>query len=260
MTKTGIWLLSVILLAVTCGGLIWAEDIRFGVAIEPYPPFEQKDASGKWIGFEIDLMNAICAEIKAKCELVEAPWKAIIPALEAGQFDVVWSSMSITEARAKVIDFTDSYYFLPSVIIGRKSDRVAIDFSNPESVKGKIIGANTNTNQLAFLEKYFTSTATIQPYTHIFELCNALLDGKVDLVMQNALDASSCLESDKGKEMEIKAEAPRDPTLGSGVGAALRKRDTKLREELNAAIKVLRADGTYQRLARKYFTFDPYGK
>jgi polar amino acid transport system substrate-binding protein len=258
MTRTGIWRLSAIVLIALYAGSVRAEDIRFGVAIEPYPPFEQLDASGKWVGFEIDLMDAICAELKAKCELVETPWDRIIPALEADNFDVIWSSMTITEARAKVIDFTDSYYRLPSVIIGSKSDRVAIDFSNPESVRGKIIGANTYTTQLAFLEKFFGSTTTIQPYTHISELCDALVDGRIDLVMQNALDASSCLESNK--EMEIKAEVPWDPTLGPGVGAGLRKSDTKLRDRLNAALKGLRADGTYQRLAQKYFTFDPYGK
>jgi len=251
-------MLSAILLTLLRAESARAEDIRFGIAVEPYPPFEEQDASGKWIGFEIDLMDAVCAELKAACELVVTPWDVIIPALQAGHFDVICSSMTITEARAKVIDFTDSYYRLPSVIVGRKSDHAAIDFSNPESVRGKTIGANTATNQFAFLEKFFASTASIRTYTHIRDLCDALLDGDVDLIMQNELNASSCLDSHQ--EMEIKAVAPWDPTLGSGVGAGLRKTDTELREELNAAIKTLRADGTYQRLARKYFSFDPYGK
>src|ERR1700742_3367587 len=73
--------------------------IRFGVAAEPYPPFASKDASGKWVGFEIDLMDAVCAEMKAKCTIVEAAWDGIIPALQSDKFDVIWASMLITDKR-----------------------------------------------------------------------------------------------------------------------------------------------------------------
>ena len=81
--------------------------IRFGVAAEPYPPFASKDASGKWVGFEIDLMNAVCAEMKANCTIVESAWDGIIPALQSDKFDVIWASMLITDKRKQVIDFTD---------------------------------------------------------------------------------------------------------------------------------------------------------
>jgi polar amino acid transport system substrate-binding protein len=82
------------------------DTVRFGVAAEPYPPFESKDASGKWVGFEIDLMDAVCAEMKANCSIVEVAWDGIIPALQANKFDVIWSSMLITEKRKQTIDFT----------------------------------------------------------------------------------------------------------------------------------------------------------
>src|SRR5439155_18206657 len=95
-------------------------DIKFGVAAEPYPPFESKDASGKWVGWEVDLMKAVCAQMKEKCELVEVSWDGIIPALTSKQIDVIWSSMSITDERKKTIDFTNMYYDTPSVIIGAK--------------------------------------------------------------------------------------------------------------------------------------------
>src|SRR6185503_15430693 len=96
-------------------------DLKFGVAAEPYPPFESKDASGKWVGWEMDLMDAVCAQMNEKCELVEVAWDGIIPALTAKQIDVIWSSMSITAERMKTIDFTDWYYNTPSSIIGAKN-------------------------------------------------------------------------------------------------------------------------------------------
>src|SRR5476651_2331990 len=119
------------------------DTIRFGIAAEPYPPFTSKDSSGKWVGFEVDLMDAVCANLKAKCEIVEVAWDGIIPALQANKFDVIWSSMSITEKRKQTIDFTDKYYQTPAVIIGPKAEAVQIDFSNPDSVKGKIFGVQT---------------------------------------------------------------------------------------------------------------------
>src|SRR3954470_23911022 len=82
-------------------------DIKFGVAAEPYPPFTSKDASGKWVGWEVDLMDAVCKQMNEKCELAEVAWDGIIPALTSKQIDVIWSSMSITAKRKETIDFTN---------------------------------------------------------------------------------------------------------------------------------------------------------
>src|SRR5262249_21698755 len=121
------------------------DPIRCGVPAEPYPPFTSKDASGKWVGFEVDLMDAVCAQMKSKCQIVEVAWDGIIPALQANKFDVIWSSMSITEKRKETIDFTDKYYHTPAVIIGPKSVTFNVDKNNPDSMKGKIIGVQTST-------------------------------------------------------------------------------------------------------------------
>ncbi|MFN4206148.1 MAG: transporter substrate-binding domain-containing protein, partial [Agrobacterium albertimagni] len=81
-------------------------EVRFGIMNEAYPPFFAKDASGTWKGWEIDLMNAVCAEMKETCSVVDVSWDGLIPALQTKKFDVIWSSMSITEERLKTIDFT----------------------------------------------------------------------------------------------------------------------------------------------------------
>ena len=85
-------------------------DLKFGVAAEPYPPFTSKDASGVWVGWEVDFMNAVCAEIGEKCTIEEVAWDGIIPALQANKFDVIMSSMLITEKRKAIIDFSNMYY------------------------------------------------------------------------------------------------------------------------------------------------------
>ena len=127
-------------------------DIKFGVAAEPYPPFSSKDASGKWVGWEIDLMDAVCAQMNEKCELVEVAWDGIIPALQAKQIDVIWSSMSITDERKQTIDFSDMYYNTPTVIIGAKTGDLDI---TPEHLKGKVIGVQVSTTHENYAQKYF---------------------------------------------------------------------------------------------------------
>ncbi len=235
------------------------DTIRFGVAAEPYPPFTSKDASGKWVGFEVDLMNAVCAEMKAKCEIVEVAWDGIIPALQAGKFDVIWSSMSITEKRKEVIDFTDRYYKTPPVIIGAKSDAINIDYKNPDSVKGKIIGVQTSTIHAAFVQKYFGSTATVKVYDTQDNVNADLAAGRIDLDMADSTTLYAFLKTDQGKDFEVKWTAPADPIFGVGVGGGVRKNEQELRERLNKAIAAIRADGTYTTVAKKYFDFDVYG-
>jgi polar amino acid transport system substrate-binding protein len=235
------------------------DTVKFGVAAEPYPPFSSKDASGKWVGFEIDLMDAVCAEAKLKCELVETAWDGIIPALQGKKIDVIWSSMSITAKRKEVIDFTDKYYNTPAWVIGPKSSTDKVDFANPDSVKGKIIGVQTSTTHADLIKKYFGNVATVKLYD-TQDNCNAdLVAGRVDLVEADSIALTDFLKSDAGKDFEHKATAPHDPILGEGVGGGVRKEDTALKEKLNAAIKAVRANGTYDKIAKKYFDFDVYG-
>jgi polar amino acid transport system substrate-binding protein len=95
--------------------------IRFAVDSTPFPPFAVPGASGKWTGFEVDLMEAVCAEMKAKCVIVPTQWDALIASLEARKIDVIWASMTVTEERRRVIDFSDVYYNTPMIMLAAKS-------------------------------------------------------------------------------------------------------------------------------------------
>jgi ABC-type amino acid transport substrate-binding protein len=69
--------------------------ITFGVDAT-YPPFESMSPGGQFVGFDIDLGKAICADLKVKCVFVSQGFDGIIPALEARKFDAILSSMSKT--------------------------------------------------------------------------------------------------------------------------------------------------------------------
>ena len=244
--------------------------IKFGVAQEPYPPFASQDSSGRWVGFEVDLMDAVCAQMKAKCQLVPIAWDGIIPALQEKKIDVIWASMSITDERMKVIDFTNKYYNSPAEIIGPKSAGIKIGIvdnpdgkggkiANPADAKGKIIGVQTSTIHANYIQKYFGKDAEIKVYDTQDNANADLSAGRVDLVMADSVALADYLKSDQGKDMQVVVTIPDDPLLGAGVGGGIRKGDDQLKAQLNDAIKGVRSSGVYDQIAKKYFDFDIYG-
>ncbi len=95
------------------------KEIRFGV--DPtFAPFEWKDPQGKLAGFDIDLGNAICQQLQAKCVWVESNFDGIIPALKARKFDAILSGMYMTEKRKAQIAFSDKLYNGPVFLVARK--------------------------------------------------------------------------------------------------------------------------------------------
>src|SRR5260221_10476383 len=186
-------------------------DLKFGVAAEPYPPFESKDASGKWVGWEMDLMDALCAQMNEKCELVEVAWDGIIPALTAKQIDVIFSSMSITDERKKTIDFSDMYYNTPTVIIGTKTGDKDI---TPAHLAGKTIGVQVSTIHQNYVQKYFSAASTVKTYQTQDEANQDLAAGRVDYVQADGQALAAFLKTDQGAACcEFKAQWPVEPVV-----------------------------------------------
>jgi polar amino acid transport system substrate-binding protein len=234
-------------------------DVRFGIMNEAYPPFFTKDASGKWVGWEIDLMDAVCAEMKENCSVVDMSWDGLIPGLQTKKFDVIWSSMSITAEREKIIDFTSKYYKTPSKLIGTKDGSLGVA---PDDVAGKTIGIQVSTIQSEYYKKYFAGKSSEKTYSTLDEAFQDLSAGRIDYVFGDSLALLEFLKSDFGKDCcEDKGNVKDDPAiLGSGVGGGLRKDDQALRDKLNTAIAAVRASGKYDEISKKYFDFDLYGE
>lgn len=227
-------------------------DLKFGVAAEPYPPFTSKDASGKWVGWEVDLMDAVCAEIKEKCEVAEVAWDGIIPALQAKQFDLIWSSMSITAERMKTIDFSDMYYSPAAAIIGAKTGDLDI---TPAHLSGKVLGVQVSTTHERYVQKFFAAAgAEVKTYATQDEANNDLAAGRLDYVQADGGALDAFLKTEQGAACcEMKAHVPPDSeTLGDGVGAGILKENTALKDRINGAIAVLAKAGKFKEITAKY--------
>lgn len=233
-----------------------AEEVKIGIAAEPYPPFASVDASGTWIGWEVEVIDAVCAAAALDCVLTPVAWDGIIPSLTGGQIDAIMASMSITEERMKTIGFSDAYYNTPTVIVGDK----ALDLdATPEGLNGKILGVQASTIHQAYAQQYFTDAAEIRIYQTQDEANQDLVAGRIDATQADSIAMADFVSTDTGACCEVKGTVADDPAiLGQGVGAGVRKGDSDLRAALNKGIATILADGTHAAITSRYFKASIY--
>ncbi|RMP29614.1 Amino acid ABC transporter periplasmic amino acid-binding protein [Pseudomonas coronafaciens pv. atropurpurea] len=233
-------------------GSVLAEKMKMGIE-GAYPPFNNKDASGQVVGFDREIGDALCAKMKVECEVVTSDWDGIIPALNAQKFDFLISSLSITEERKQVVDFTSPYYSNKLQFVAPKTssfEASPID-KLKESLAGKSIGAQRSTLASTWLEdKLGIMDAKLYDTQE-----NAFLDlvaGRMDAMLADKYASYEWLKSEAGQNFEFKGE----PVVENDkIGIAVRKGNDELRERLNVALKEIIADGTYKKINDKYFPF-----
>jgi polar amino acid transport system substrate-binding protein/arginine/ornithine transport system substrate-binding protein len=235
----------------------WAK-IRIGVEAN-YPPFSQMSPDGKFSGFDIDIANAICAQIKAECTMVSQEWDGMMPALNAKKFDMIVASMSITEERKKSADFSDSYYDIPSAWIGKAGSYTSV---TPAALKGKKIIVTRNTPRAKFVQENFKDSEILLVAKES-EVTMELAAGRGDIGFGSSLAATAAfLKSPEGKAY-AKVGAPvtlGGAAQGGGVGIAMRKGEDSLRTKVNAALKTITANGVYKSINDKYFDVNIRGE
>lgn len=238
-------------------GAASASEVKIGIAAEPYPPFASLDASGAWVGWEVEIIDAICAAAKLDCVITPVAWDGIIPSLTGQQIDAIMASMSITEERMKTIDFSNPYYNTPAVIVADKSMDIE---ATPESLAGKIVGIQASTIHQTYAQQYFTGSE-LRVYQTQDEANQDLFAGRIDAVQADSIAMADFVGSEAGACCEIKGAVANDEAiLGRGVGAGVRKGEDALREALNAGIAAILADGTHAEITSRYFAASIYSE
>lgn len=227
-----------------------AAPLKIGISAEPYPPFTYKGSDGEWTGFEVELGDAICNEMGRDCAITPTSWSGIIPALNAGKIDMIMNSMSITEKRDKVIDFTKPYYYTKAAYVGPKD----MDIDLPGGLDGKILGVQAATTHAAYARQALADTGVdVKLYDRQEQANRDLLAGRVDLILADQIAMGEFVKRDEAQGMAIKGYAPKHPAFGKGIGIGVRTDDNGLQKDLNAAIDAVLDNGTCSDLSQKYF-------
>lgn len=209
-----------------------------------YKPFSYTDANGKIIGYEAELVDALCAQMKADCELISQDWDGLIPGLNAQKFDAIIAGMSITPERQEVVEFTDPYFYSGIVLIGKKGDSISV-----ADLKGQPIASQRSTVASQYLQDEHPES-DIKLYDTQDNAYLDLTSGRVRAMMSDKVTGIDWLKTDAGKNYEIKgAEINTDE---DAMGIAFRKNDP-LVAKFNAALAELRANGTYDQITSSYF-------
>lgn len=241
-----------------------------------YAPWNFTDSAGKLAGFEVDLAADLCKRMEVECEVVQQAWEGIIPALQAGKYDVIMAGMSITEKRQEVISFSRAYAQTPGIFVVTSSspsaefktelERLGLDEVDADEQKaldaivaefeGKTVGVQISTTHENFLREYLGDNVDIKTYDTQENLDLDLQAGRVDAALASMSYWVPLLASDKGKDMVMVGPGMTGGPFGHGVGAGIRKDDESLVDMFSKAIDEAVADGTLKKLAVQWFGFD----
>ena len=254
-------------------GSVSAEKIKIGTE-GAYPPWNSKDAAGNLIGFEVELANELCKIMRHDCTIVEQDWDGMIPALVSRKFDAIMAGMSITDERKKTINFSQGYadeVASLAVMKGSKNaglktlsaiNLTSISAEEQETLdvlvkafKGKTIGVQTATIHQNFLDSGMMGKIKVRTYKTQDEVNLDLAAGRIDAALAAAVAFTDYAEK-SGKEVVLTGPTFAGGAFGNGVGVGIRKGDSELINDFNAAIDKARDDGIISRLAIKHFGFD----
>ena len=254
-------------------GSAYAGKIKIGTE-GAYPPWNSKDASGKLIGFEVELAWTLCRYIGEQCEIVEQDWDGMIPALIMRKFDAIMAGMSITAERQKAISFSQGYAdevaslavmkgsslegmeTSEGINLTKKTGAVKKDLKTLTSaLAGKTVCVQTATIHQNFLESGDVGNVKVRTYKTQDEVNLDLAAGRCDAALAAAVAFSDYAEK-SGKPVILVGPTFSGGAFGNGVGVGIRQDDTELLKTFNKAIDQARKNGDISRIAIKWFGFD----
>ena len=211
-----------------------------------FVPFEFKQGD-KYVGFDIDMWDAIAKEIGVTYTLQPMDFNGIIPALQTKQVDVALAGITIKDERKKVIDFSDGYYdsgFLLMVPVDS-------DIKDAEGLKGKTLVVKTGTSATDYAKENFKETE-LRQFPNIDNAYLELQTGRVDAAMHDTPNVLYYIATAGGGK--VKAVGQQMMAHEYGIGFP---KGSDLVAKVNAALANMKADGRYNAIYKKWFGAEP---
>ncbi len=236
--------LALVALAIMCAPVHAAE--KYVAAADCYwPPMELLDANKQPTGYSPDFLKALAKAVGIEIEVRNVAWDGIFGGVATGQYDIVSSSVTITEERKKQFDFTDPYYEVVQAVLLPAGQHI----SSLKDLKGKKVGGQIATTGIFVVRKADVG-AELKEYDDVGLAIEDLLKGRIDAVICDDPVAMYYVnkKADTAGKLNISFKAQEKESYGFVV----KKGRKDLIEKLNKGIKLLRESGEERRIAEKW--------
>lgn len=216
---------------------------------DDYPPMEFRNEDDEKVGFEVDLAKELGKKMGVKIKFVSNAWDGIFLALNSKKFDVIMSTVSITDERKKTMLFSEPIVYGGNAIFV-KADNTSI--KNEKDFPGKTIGCEAGSTAQDIVSK-ISGLRDLKKYNAAPDAFIDLKNGRISAIVTDPMVGDYYSAKEKGVYKRLKSTLNKEP-----IGFAFRKNDKALRDEFNKEFNALNKDGTLSKLSTKWFGYDIY--
>lgn len=211
-----------------------------------YAPFSYHDDNDKLVGFDVEVAEAVADKLGLKIKFVEAPWDSLLSAFDAGQADVMFNQVGITDERKEKYLFTDPYTVTKGALIVKDDNDEIKSF---DDLKGKKSAHSLTSNWADIARGYGAEIVSVDGFNEAIDL---IVDGRADATLNNTVNFYDFKKQKPDAPVKIVAEEEKT----SETAAMIQKSAPELQEKMNEALKELHEDGTLTEISEKYFGTD----
>lgn len=224
-----------------------ADDVLLVGTESSYAPFEFIDKEGKLVGFDIDLTEAVAKEMGVTVQWMQMPFDGLIPAMLTSQVDMAVASFTVTEERAKRVNFSTPYYKAGLSFVVRNAD--AQKYPNTDSLTGKRLCAQLGSVSAMKAEKL--SPGNTVTFSDAYAAYLELQQGGCEAVINDRPVNLYFMATSKAAENSFEVPGVLD---AEDMAMVIPKNNKELLDKVNAALQKLKDNGTYQAIYDKWFT------
>lgn len=228
-------------------GMVNAQEPTLDVVTDPsFVPFEMLDqASGEMVGFDIDIINEVAERSGFEINLRTMDFNGIIPAIQTGNVDIAIAGTTITDERAKIVDFSDPYYDSGlRLLVAADDDSI----TKVEDLEGKKVATKIGSTSFDYLTEKLGDKTKIVPFPGTSDMYLALMGGNVDAVFYDAPNVAYFAKT----QGQGRVQTVGDLYEGQQYGIVFVK-GSEWVEPANEALAAMKEDGSYDEIHAKWF-------
>ncbi|CYW59639.1 amino acid ABC transporter substrate-binding protein [Streptococcus suis] len=211
-----------------------------------YAPYSYHDESGKLVGYDVEVAEAVAEKLGVKVEFVETEWDSMIAGLDAARFDTIANQVGITDERKAKYDFSTPYTYIYGALVTQKDNTDITSFAD---LSGKKSANSLTSNWADLARENGAEVVGVDGFSQAVELLNT---GRVDATINDNLVYLDYVK--QHADAPIKVVTLTDDVSTTAFPVA--KGNEDLAKEIDAALAELASEGKLVEISNKYFGED----